>query len=207
MTDHQPPWGPHGQPSQPGQQQPWQPQGQPGFTPAPSQRARKRPGRGLKIVGAIVYSVVVLFIGVAIGSAGSKPATPAATSATATQNSPAPAATTATTQPAAAAAPVSHVLIRFAGSGIRNSAPFNVGSGPLTVTYHFDCSSQGQAGNFAADLQYGNQGSLNSDDQPIANDLALHGGQTTTIYPQDPGQQYYLSVNSECDWHITVRGS
>jgi hypothetical protein len=104
----------------------------------------------------------------------------------------------------AAVAHTSHVLIRFVGSGIKNSAPFNVGNGPLTVTYHFDCAAFGGSGNFAADLLYGNQSSLNSDDQSIANDLAPSGGQTTTVYPQDPGQDYYLSVNSECNWRIKV---
>jgi hypothetical protein len=168
---------------------------------------------GAKILGVIVYSVVVLLIGVLIGnSAASKSGTPAAastqapaTSAT-TSPSPAPASTT-TSSPAAAAAPASHVLIRFAGSGIRNSAPFDVGSGPLTVTYRFNCASQGGSGNFVADLLYGNQSSLNSDDQSIANDLAASGGQTTTVYPQDPGKDYYLSVNSECSWHLKVVGN
>jgi hypothetical protein len=67
-------------------------------------------------------------------------------------------------------------------------------------------SNFGQSGNFQADLEYGNQSSLNSDDQMIANDLAMQGGQTTTVYPQDPGKDYYLSVNSECSWHLKVVG-
>jgi len=116
----------------------WPPQGQPGFAAAPIQQARKQRGRGLKIVGLIAYGIVVLIIGIAIGSAG-KPAAPAAAStksttpSTTTQNTPAPTATTP-----AAAAPANQVLIRFAGSGIKNSAPFSVGSGPLTITYRFD---------------------------------------------------------------------
>jgi hypothetical protein len=184
----------------------WPPQGQPGFTAAPIQQARKQRGRGLKIVGLIAYGIVVLIIGIAIGSAG-KPATSTAAStksttpSTTTQNTPTPTATTP-----AAAAPANQVLIRFAGSGIKNSAPFSVGNGPLTITYRFDCSNFGQSGNFQADLEYGNQSSLNSDDQMIANDLAMQGGQTTTVYPQDPGKDYYLSVNSECSWHLKVVG-
>jgi len=74
----------------------------------------------------------------------------------------------------------------------------------VSVTYSFDCSAMGGSGNFIADLDYGNQSSLNSDDQSIANDLAASGGQTTTVYPQDPGQQYYVAVNSECSWTVKV---
>jgi hypothetical protein len=95
------------------------------------------------------------------------------------------------------------VLLNFSGSGIENSAPFTVGS-QETVNYSFNCSSFGQSGNFAADLEYGNQASLNSDDQPIANQLAPSGQATTTVYPQDPGQQYYVSVDSECSWTVQV---
>ncbi len=200
-----------GGPSYGGQQPP------PGYFTGPQQPAPpgrppgpKKPRRGLKIVGAIIYSFVVLMIGVAIGSAGSKPASPAAasnspaSSSTTTHGSTAPSSPATTTPPVAA--PTNHELIRFIGSGIRNSAPFNVGSGPLTVTYSFNCSDFGQSGNFQADLLYGNQSRLNSDDQVIANDLALHGGQTTTIYPSDAGKDYYLSVNSECTWKIKVTG-
>lgn len=214
------PWqgGPQSQP--PWQYEPQQPQGQfrqplepgqspPSPPPAPHGRPKKRRGRGAKILGVIVYSVVVLLIGILVGnSAASKSGTPAAAStqppAISATTSPAPASTSSS--PAAAAAPASHVLIRFAGSGIKNSAPFDVGSGPLTVTYRFNCAAFGQSGNFQADLLYGNQSSLNSDDQSIANDLAMSGRQTTTVYPQDPGQDYYLSVNSECSWHLKVVG-
>lgn len=72
------------------------------------------------------------------------------------------------------------------------------------MRYSFNCASFGESGNFVADLLYGNQSSLNSDDAQIANALALHGGQTTTVYPQDPGKSYYLSVNSECSWRVKV---
>ena len=226
MTDQQG-WGPPQQPPWEQSQQPYsgprhspgQPQqagnghgtatSPPGYQPppqpAPVRQAKKQRGRGAKIVGVTVYSLVVLLIGILIGNASaSKSGTPAAAStpATSATTSPAP-ATTTSSAPAAAA---KHVLIRFAGSGIKNSAPFNVGSGALTVTYHFNCASQGGSGNFIADLLHGNQAGLNGDDQSIANELAASGGQTTTVYPQDPGQDYYLSVNSECTWRVKVTG-
>jgi hypothetical protein len=214
----QPPWEQSQQPSGGTQQYHGQPQqgssyatptSPPGYQPppqlAPPWRPGKQRGRATKIVGAVVYSIVVLLIGVAIGSAtASKTGTPAAAStpATSATTSPAPASTTSSAPAAAASA--KHVLIRFAGSGIKNSAPFDVGSGPLTVTYRFNCAAFGSSGNFVADLLYGNQSSLSGDDQSIANDLAASGGQTTTVYPQDPGKDYYLSVNSECSWRLKV---
>jgi hypothetical protein len=103
------------------------------------------------------------------------------------------------------AAPKPKVLLNLSGNGIENSPPFLVTESQLTVTYSYDCSADGGTGNFIADLEYGNQSSLNSDDQSIAN--ALGSGATnvaTTIYPADPGNQYYLSVNSECSWTVTV---
>ena len=125
--------------------------------------------------------------------------TPAAT--------PAGAASTAAavSKPSPSATPP-HVLLAFAGSGIKNSAPFQVPS-QVTVKYTYDCASTGSTGNFVADLLYGNQSSLGSDDQSIANELGAGGTQTTVVYPQDPGHDYYLSVNSECSWSVTVTGS
>jgi len=110
------------------------------------------------------------------------------------------------TQAPATAPPVARVLFSMSGNGIYTGPPFNVGSQPLTVSYSYDCSSFGQSGNFIADLLNGNQSQLGSDDQPIANQLGMSGSQTVTVYPQNPGADYYLSVNSECDWSVTIKG-
>ena len=179
MTAPQPPYG---QPPQ-GYQMP----------PPP----RKRHTVRNVLLGAAGLTVLIVVL--AAVASGSKTAPPA-------PSPPAPAATASAppSPTAAAVAAPKRVLIRFTGSGIENSAPFNVGSGPLTVRYSYSCASFGQAGNFQADLLYGNQSSLSSDDQPVANDLAMSGAATTTVYPQDPGRDYYLSVNSECSWRIRV---
>ncbi len=124
----------------------------------------------------------------------------------------APATTHATTvtpqathaaKPRPPAAPV--VLVNLSGSGIRNSAPFTVSSGTLTVSYSYNCASFGGRGNFVADLLSGNQSSLNSDDQSIANALGSSGAATTHVYPTMVGSKYYLSVNSECSWTVIVK--
>jgi hypothetical protein len=96
------------------------------------------------------------------------------------------------------------VLLQLSGSGIQNSAPFLVNSGTVTVKYTYDCSSAGGSGNFIADLEAGNQASLGSDDQSIANALGASGGATTTVYPQDVGAEYHVAVNSECNWSLVV---
>jgi hypothetical protein len=167
------------------------------MSPAPPER-RKR--KGLRIFLGSAGGLIVLLIIVAVAASHPKTAAPASTPAA--PASPAAVATSAAPAPP----PPPHVLLSFSGSGIENSAPFLV-PGQVTVKYSYDCSSTGSSGNFIADLMYGNQSSLSSDDQSIANELGTGGGQTTTIYPQDPGHDYYLAVNSECSWSITVTGT
>jgi hypothetical protein len=192
MSHSQPPFG---------GQNPYGQQPQPGYPPPPPQQQPKRKRRtGRVVLLCIIGAAVIIILATALSGHGqsSSPSaggTPAATSAA----SATPAATTAAAPP-----PAPRVLLRIAGNGIENSAPFSVGSGALTVHYSFNCSSFGSAGNFQADLLYGDQSSLGSDDQPVANALAMSGSQTTTVYPQDPGKDYYLSVNSECSWKVRV---
>jgi hypothetical protein len=172
------------------------------YYPQQPQPPRRKSHTARNVILSIVGALVVIGV---IGAALNGAKNPSSAGASPAATTPAPASpAAATTAPAAAARP--RVLIRFDGSGIRNSAPFKVGSGPLTVRYSFDCSSFGQAGNFAADLLNGNQASLNSDDLSIANALAMSGHQVTTVYPQNPGADYHLSVNSECSWKIRVTG-
>jgi hypothetical protein len=151
-------------------------------SPQPRHRLRK-----ILLTGAAI--VVVLIIGVA-ASSHSKPAASAI---------PAPTATFTPGSPSTSAKP--HVLARFHGSGTRNSPPFAV-PGPVSVRYTYDCSSYGQSGNFIAELDEDAPG---YDEQQVANELGLVGGQTTTIYPADPGQRYHLNVASECNWRIVVK--
>ena len=131
---------------------------------------------------------------------------PAATSAAATAAEraavPAPATKAPATKAPAPAAP--KVLLSLSGSGIANSPPFLVTAETLTVHDSYSCASFGSSGNFIADMQSGNQASLGSDDQPVANALGSGGSATTTIYPQNPGNDYHLAVNSECDWNVII---
>lgn len=107
---------------------------------------------------------------------------------------------------AAKKAAATHTLINFSGADIRNSPPFKVGDGPVSVSYNYDCSQFGSQGNFAADMISGDPSSLDSDDQIIANKLGNGGSDTTTLYPTNPGGDYHIEVNSECQWSIKVTG-
>jgi hypothetical protein len=217
----------------PGQPQPGQPPWDYGQDAGGPRHPHVQPGRRHRVRNILLASLaglVLLFIGVAIGSAGAAQSKPAATPTVAvTAAAAAPTVTvtrraaatptvtvtrTATAAAPAAAAPApassphpaaaSSVLISMSGSGIRDSAPFVVNSSSVTARYSYDCSSAGGEGNFIADLISGSPSSGNYDDESIANELGSGGSQTTMVYPQDVGSSYHLEVNSECSWSITL---
>jgi len=94
--------------------------------------------------------------------------------------------------------PTPKVLLDISGSGNQQTQPFST-SGDWTIAYTFDCSAFGSQGNFQYEVD-NTEGSENSD--LGANDLAVNGG--TTNYYYDAGQ-HYLTINSECSWHVTVK--
>jgi hypothetical protein len=103
-----------------------------------------------------------------------------------------------TPTPAPAPTPQPTVLLDQSGSGIASTNSFTTSS-KWSITYTFDCSSFDSQGNFQIYIN-NTDGSYNTD--AGANDLALNGGNTDYYY--DSGQ-HYLQVNSECDWHVTVK--
>jgi len=50
-------------------------------------------------------------------------------------------------------------------------------------------------------------GASETDDQSFANELGPSGSTETTVYPTNQGGMYHITVNSECDWNVTVSGS
>lgn len=183
-----------------------------------------------KPVRALTYIVtagVALGVGTAIGGGShataadatptvtvtATPSTDVAGQIAATAAAPAPTVTVTVTQtitasPVAAATsapakPKSDVLFDQSGSGIYTGPEFIL-NGPVTVSYSFDCSSFGSPGNFIGDIETGDQSSLTSDDQIFANGLAESGSKTVTVYPQDPGSEYHVAINSECAWTVRV---
>jgi len=164
---------------------------------------------GLKIAGMIGGGLVLLLAGVGIGSsAGGKTVTNTVT---------VPGPTVTVTAPAAAAPSVSvsakavtkpkpaGVVLSVSGTGMKNTAPFTIASGILTASYTYNCSSYGSSDNFIVDLQTPNQSNGNGDDQQIANVIGNGGSATTNIYPQNVGSQYYLAVQTDCNWSVTIK--
>jgi len=106
---------------------------------------------------------------------------------------PTPTAKTST----APAAP--NVLLDKTGSGTSKTAIFITPS-EWEIDYSFDCTGFGYKGNFQIYV-YDGTGAL-KDIQ--ANALALKG--SDVIYEHNLSGPYYLQMNSECDWHVIVKG-
>jgi len=100
---------------------------------------------------------------------------------------------------AAAAAKLPKVLLDITGSGIKQTQSFTTKSS-WTIDYTFDCSNFGSQGNFQIYLN-NTDGSYNYGAGP--NDLAMSGGDTEYYYNDAGG--HYLTINSECNWHVTVK--
>jgi hypothetical protein len=91
-----------------------------------------------------------------------------------------------------------HVIARFSGSGIQNTARFTIrGSGNWVLKWSYNCSNFGLSGNFI--VSEDNMGDFNG---ASVNELGMSGHGQTHVYG-DSGR-HYLSVNSECNWKTAV---
>lgn len=166
----------------------WQPeQPLPTVAAAPAPAVRK-PRRGNGLI--IAVSMLALFVaGILIGRGSvSTPAAPTPAGAVGQPT----AAGQPSSQPVAsqpAAGPVT--LLDTSGNGIKDLPRFTA-TGDWTMTYTFDCSAFGQAGNFQVTDAGDNFG-------VYANQLAMTGGDSTS--EQNTGA-VKLSVNSECAWTL-----
>jgi uncharacterized iron-regulated membrane protein len=123
--------------------------------------------------------------------APSAPAAPAKQTTNTAVATPAP-------QPAPAAQPT--VLVQLKGSGTKSSQTFTAPSN-WTLSYTYDCSNfDGDSGNFQVFVQSADGGF--NDLSPV-NELGASGSDTEYYHS---GGQYYLEVNSECDWTVTAKG-
>jgi hypothetical protein len=134
----------------------------------------------------IIAAVVVLVI-LGAAAAGQKPAPSSPAVGEASAETPSGVAS------AAPASPV--VLLDLKGSGIHRSKKFTAG-GEWTIAYTYDCTSFGQKGNFQIFVE-GDASDV------AANELAAKGQGTQNEFT--PGT-FDLNMNSECDWHVTVKG-
>lgn len=146
---------------------------------------------GLAVAAAVLATVIA---GCGAAPTAQHPAqTPTPTpSAAATPAPPPPPAT-----PKAAAPKV--ILAPLSGSGQGATAPFSAPAHWI-LSYHYDCSAFGMAGNFAVTLE---QGSM-----PVAvpvNEMGMSGTKTTDVYTSGSG--LHLDINSECDWTVSAESA
>jgi hypothetical protein len=95
------------------------------------------------------------------------------------------------------------VPVQASAYGSATTVPFMVNDRMLKVSYSYDCSSAGGSG-FVADMINGSPNNPGSDDDTIANESATSNSATVTVNPQDTPGNYFLQVNSPCDWTIVV---
>ncbi|HEU4966408.1 MAG TPA: G5 domain-containing protein [Candidatus Saccharimonadales bacterium] len=89
-------------------------------------------------------------------------------------------------------------LLDTSGNGIQTTQKFTT-TGDWTLNYTYDCSSFGFKGNFQVYI-YNGDGSIGD---VAANELGMSG---SNIQYEHGAGTYYLEINSECSWHVTVKG-
>ena len=90
------------------------------------------------------------------------------------------------------------VLLDKQGSGIDKTQQFTV-AGDWEIDSSYDCSNFGRNGNFQI-FVYNSDGSLADRG---ADELGATGSDTTY---EHRGGTFYLQINSECNWHVIVKG-
>lgn len=159
------------------------------------------------IAGAIALFVIGIIIGAA-GKSGPAPAANPRPTVTVTATETGPTQTETVTASPPAPGPGTTLVTRSSANETWNSKPFNIGSGPVTVTYSYSSCPNG-SGNFIADLITAgvSQSDTSYEDINIANLIGAGGSKTTQEYPQQPGTQYYLSIDTECTYSVSVKSS
>ena len=104
-----------------------------------------------------------------------------------------------TSSPAASSAPATLVvLLDKTGSGINTTKKFTAAA-EWVIAWSYNCASFGGSGNFSVSV-YNGDGSLSD---IAVNELGAKGSDTTN---ENQGGTYYLEMNSECNWHVIVKG-
>jgi hypothetical protein len=116
-----------------------------------------------------------------------------------TESQPTPAPTQPQSAPAAAPAAM-QTLLNISGSGSKTTESFTA-AGDWNLIWSYDCSNFDTQGNFQV-TAYDPSGQPDFSINPV-NELGASGSDTE-YYHQ--GGTYYLVVNSECNWTVTVKG-
>jgi hypothetical protein len=85
-----------------------------------------------------------------------------------------------------------HVVLDVQGSGTKTTSKFSVGD-DWDLAWTYDCSNFGTSGNFIVSID----GDINMNQG--VNQL---GGSGHDVEHFHEGGTFYLTINSECDWHV-----
>jgi hypothetical protein len=174
----------------------------PAYSPAPPPvpfAPPRQPKRGIPtwvwIVGAIIVIVVIVSaISSSSGNNDSAVTAPSPAAPDSTEPTTAP-SSDATAEPSKAATPV--VLLDTSGSGAQTTAKFTTGTDDWDLAYTYDCTQFGGTGNFIVDI-YQSDGTPSFDNNG-ANEL---GAGAIRLQHFHTGGTFYLTINSECTWHV-----
>lgn len=148
------------------------------------------------LIGCAGIIALIIFIPWCAGLAG---VSTSRSSSSGTGSPPAPQPTSSPTAKASQAPAALTVFYDRSGSGI-NKTPIFQTPNEWQIVWNFDCTNFGQSGNFQI-FVYDGGGRLVD---LAANALAMRGQDTS--YEHNLSGPYYLQMNSECDWHVTVKG-
>lgn len=162
-------------------------------------------GRVTRVVIGLFVGVIAIIVVVAVANNSDKVSNGSFLTAPtdATLPSPVTTATPAATTPrvttarTAATVPAARTLLSVSGIGEKTTDPFTA-PGPWHISYSYNCSNFGQAGNFAVEV---NGGDGFTDRGP---DTSGMSGHDTNYEPA--GGTYSLQILSECSWHLAVTG-
>lgn len=151
---------------------------------------------GLRVAAVIIICIIA---GVVLSQGSSTGSTPAVSVPAAPDNTAAAPAQTpkqAAPQPAAP-----QTLLNIKGNGSKTTQTFTA-AGAWDLSYTYDCTSFGvPQGNFQVYV-YNSDGSMSYNNAPV-NQLGKSGSDVEHYHT---GGSFYLEVNSECDWTVTVKG-
>lgn len=143
--------------------------------------------------------VVVLFI--AIGASGGNSKSGVSVPAPAETGSTVAALEKKADAPVPTPVPVApQTLLDIKGTGTKSTQKFTAG-GDWDLNWSYDCSGFGNQGNFQVFI-YNGDGSMSYSNSPV-NQLGKSGADVEHYHT---GGTFYFTVNSECSWHIQVKG-
>jgi hypothetical protein len=107
---------------------------------------------------------------------------------------------TLTPQPTPAPVPAQpQTVMNLSGTGTKSTQTFTVNNS-WQMQWSYNCSNFGDQGNFQVFI-YTSDGSMSFDNEGV-NEEGMSGSDTEYYHT---GGTYYLEVNSECSWNITVQ--